>query len=82
MTPSGNPYIQMRPHGLRTVALDAAKAAMRKAPTAIEAGALAHAYVFINAGQRGLQVKLNPQDAVKALDAKIAALTAQSGDPT
>jgi Cys-tRNA(Pro)/Cys-tRNA(Cys) deacylase len=55
---------------------------MRKAPTAIEEGALAHAYVFINAGQRGLQVKLNPQDAVKALDAKIAALTAQSGDPT
>ena len=55
---------------------------MRKAPTAIEEAALAHAYVFINAGQRGLQIKLDPQDAVKALDAKIAALTAQSGDPT
>jgi Cys-tRNA(Pro)/Cys-tRNA(Cys) deacylase len=53
---------------------------MRKAQTAIEQAALVHPYVFINAGQRGLQVKLDPQDAVKALDAKIAPLSAQSGD--
>jgi Cys-tRNA(Pro)/Cys-tRNA(Cys) deacylase len=54
----------------------------RKSPTAIEEAALAHPYVFINAGQRGLQVKLAPKDAVKVLDAIAAGLAAQSGDPT
>jgi Cys-tRNA(Pro)/Cys-tRNA(Cys) deacylase len=54
----------------------------RKTPTAIEEAALAKPYVFINAGQRGLQVKLAPKDAVKVLDAIAAGLAAQSGDPT
>lgn len=49
---------------------------MRKVPTAIEAGALEQPYVFINGGQRGLQVKLAPHDAARVLDAKIAPIVA------
>jgi len=30
--------------------------------------------VYINGGQRGLQVRLNPRDAAKVLDAVVAAL--------
>jgi len=43
--------------------------------TAIEAAALSHATVFINGGQRGLQIELDPNDAVKALAAIAQALT-------
>lgn len=46
----------------------------RKVPVAIEAGALAHDQVFINGGQRGLQVRLAPRDAQRVLDAVIAPL--------
>jgi Cys-tRNA(Pro)/Cys-tRNA(Cys) deacylase len=46
----------------------------RKVPTAMEETALANEAVFINGGQRGLQVRLNPADALKALGAKAAAL--------
>ena len=38
-------------------------------PVAIEAAALGHASVFLNGGRRGLQVELDPHDAVKVLDA-------------
>ncbi len=38
-------------------------------PAAIEVQALAHEQVFLNAGQRGLQVRLNPRDASKTLKA-------------
>jgi Cys-tRNA(Pro)/Cys-tRNA(Cys) deacylase len=48
----------------------------RKFPTAIEATAMALPEVFMNGGQRGLQVRLKPGDAAKAMDAKIAALVA------
>lgn len=48
----------------------------RKFPTAIEATALALPEVFLNGGQRGLQVRLSPADAAQALDAKIAPLVA------
>lgn len=41
----------------------------KRVPVAIEAAALGHASVFLNGGQRGLQVELAPQDAVKAADA-------------
>ena len=51
---------------------------MRKTPTAMEAAALAHDLVFINGGQRGLQVRLAPQDAVDALGANIAPLIADA----
>ena len=48
----------------------------RRAPTAIEASALAHDLVFINAGQRGLQVRLAPQAARDILQAISAPLVA------
>jgi Cys-tRNA(Pro)/Cys-tRNA(Cys) deacylase len=48
----------------------------RVVPTFVEQDALAQPYVFINAGQRGLQVRLDPKDACALLNAKIAALVA------
>jgi Cys-tRNA(Pro)/Cys-tRNA(Cys) deacylase len=47
----------------------------RPVPTAIEQAALAEPYVFINAGRRGLQVRLDPKDAQRLLDAIAAPLT-------
>lgn len=49
---------------------------MRKIQTAIEAAALDEPYVFINGGQRGLQVKVDPKQAARILDAKIAPVIA------
>ena len=49
----------------------------RKFPTAIEAAAMALPEVFMNGGQRGLQVRMKPTDAAKALEAKVAALVAE-----
>jgi len=46
----------------------------RRVPTLIEQSAFEHPNVFINGGQRGLQVRLAPRDAASALDAKAAAL--------
>jgi Cys-tRNA(Pro)/Cys-tRNA(Cys) deacylase len=46
----------------------------KRVPTLIEQSALERTSVFINGGQRGLQVRLNPRDAASALDAKAAAL--------
>ncbi len=48
----------------------------KKVPTAIEAEALVHEAVYMNGGQRGLQVRLSPRDAVAALGAVVAALVA------
>lgn len=48
----------------------------KQVPTAIEEAAMAEALVYINGGQRGLQVRLSPQDAVKALKAIVASLVA------
>jgi Cys-tRNA(Pro)/Cys-tRNA(Cys) deacylase len=44
----------------------------RQLPTILEAQALDHELVFVNAGQRGLQVRLDPQLLVRLLDAKAA----------
>jgi Cys-tRNA(Pro)/Cys-tRNA(Cys) deacylase len=41
----------------------------KRVPVAIEAAALGHASVFLNGGQRGLQVELAPQDAIEAAGA-------------
>lgn len=49
---------------------------MRKVPTAIESEALKHARVYINGGQRGLQVRLAPQDAAVVLHAITASVIA------
>ena len=48
----------------------------KRVPVAIEAAALGHASVFLNGGQRGLQVELDPNDAVKAAGAIARPLTA------
>ena len=48
----------------------------KRVPVAIEASALGHASVFLNGGQRGLQIELDPNDAMKALGAIAQALTA------
>ncbi|MFZ1104654.1 MAG: Cys-tRNA(Pro) deacylase [Hyphomicrobiaceae bacterium] len=45
---------------------------MRRLPTVIEAQALEHDQVYMNGGQRGLQVRLKPQDAVAVLEAVAA----------
>ena len=37
----------------------------KRVPVAIEAAALGQASVFLNGGQRGLQIELDPKDAVK-----------------
>jgi Cys-tRNA(Pro)/Cys-tRNA(Cys) deacylase len=49
---------------------------MRPVRTAIEEAAVAHDLVFINGGQRGLQVRLAPKDAVAFLKAIVAPLVA------
>lgn len=46
----------------------------RPVPTAIEEIALLNEEIFLNGGQRGLQVKLRPDDAVAVLTATVADL--------
>lgn len=45
-------------------------------PTFIEEQAMSEPYVFMNGGQRGLQVRLAPADAMAAMKAKSAAIVA------
>jgi len=47
----------------------------KRVPVAMEQAALAEPHVYINGGQRGLQVRLDPADAVRALEALTASLT-------
>jgi Cys-tRNA(Pro)/Cys-tRNA(Cys) deacylase len=49
---------------------------MRRVPTAMDEQCLAHELVYMNAGQRGLQVRLNPRDAVQALAALVVPIVA------
>lgn len=48
----------------------------KQVPTVFEVEAMAHERVFMNGGQRGLQVRLAPQDAVAAAKAITAAIVA------
>lgn len=48
----------------------------RRLPVAIEVAVLDQPLVYINGGQRGLQVRLDPNDAVRVLDARAAAIAA------
>jgi Cys-tRNA(Pro)/Cys-tRNA(Cys) deacylase len=48
----------------------------RRAPVVLDQAALAHSLVYVNGGQRGLQVRLAPADLVAALQATVAAITA------
>jgi Cys-tRNA(Pro)/Cys-tRNA(Cys) deacylase len=47
----------------------------KRVPVAIDAAALTEMSVYLNGGQRGLQIELNPGDAVSALDAIVQTLT-------
>ena len=47
----------------------------KRVPVAIEEAALGQSSVFVNGGQRGLQIELDPGDAARAADAKVATLT-------
>jgi len=49
---------------------------MKPPRAAIEQEAMAQDQVYINGGQRGLQVRLNPHDAAKVLGAIVAPLVA------
>ena len=49
----------------------------RQVPTAVEEEALLNDEVFLNGGQRGLQVRLKPDDLVRALGGKIVSLVAE-----
>jgi Cys-tRNA(Pro)/Cys-tRNA(Cys) deacylase len=48
----------------------------RRVPTFIEETALAEPLVYINGGQRGVQVRLAPTDTARVLEAKAAAVVA------
>lgn len=48
----------------------------KRVPVAIERTALAHATVYLNGGQRGLQIEIDPAAALTALGAQAADLVA------
>ena len=48
----------------------------KRVPVAIEQTALSHLTVFVNGGQRGLQIEIDPNDAAIAAGAVAHALTA------
>jgi Cys-tRNA(Pro)/Cys-tRNA(Cys) deacylase len=48
----------------------------KRVPTAFEEAVLSEAYVYLNGGQRGLQVRINPNDALRVLGAIAASLCA------
>ena len=48
----------------------------KRVPVAIEQAALSHLTVFVNGGQRGLQIEIDPNDAAIAAGAVAHALTA------
>ena len=47
----------------------------KRVPVAIETAALSHLTVFVNGGQRGLQIEIDPNDAAIAAGAVAHALT-------
>jgi Cys-tRNA(Pro)/Cys-tRNA(Cys) deacylase len=51
---------------------------MKRVPTVLEEAALAHDRVYLNGGQRGLQLRMAPQDIVQVLQARVAAVVAAS----
>lgn len=48
----------------------------RKVTTLLEAGAAAESYVYLNGGQRGLQVRMSPADVLAAAEATAAEIAA------
>jgi Cys-tRNA(Pro)/Cys-tRNA(Cys) deacylase len=51
---------------------------MRKVPAAVEAQALAQGLVYVNGGQRGLQVRLEARDLARALNAVVAPVVGEA----
>ena len=49
----------------------------KQVPTAIEVQSMGHDLVYMNGGQRGLQVRLSPRDAVAVLKAIAAPLVSE-----
>ena len=47
----------------------------KRVPVAIDQAALAQTSVYLNGGQRGLQIEIDPNDAVRALDAIVLEIT-------
>lgn len=48
----------------------------KRVPTVLEEAALVHSEVYLNGGQRGLQIRMAPGDIVRALNATAAAVIA------
>ncbi len=48
----------------------------RVVPTLLDESALAYPLIFLNAGQRGLQVRIAPAEVVRVLGCAVAAVTA------
>ncbi len=48
----------------------------RRVPVLMEEAALAEPYVFLNGGQRGLQVRLDPKEALRVLGGRASPLVA------
>jgi Cys-tRNA(Pro)/Cys-tRNA(Cys) deacylase len=48
----------------------------KRVPVAVDPAALNETSVYLNGGQRGLQIEIDPNDAVSALDAVVQPLTA------
>ena len=48
----------------------------KQVPTVVDASALDQALVFVNGGQRGLQIRLSPKDLVTGLKARTADISA------
>ena len=48
----------------------------KKVPTAMDDSALTHMTVFVNGGQRGLQIEIDPNDAALAAGAKLTPVVA------
>ena len=48
----------------------------KRVPAAMDESALTHVTVFVNGGQRGLQIELDPNDAALAAGAKLRAVVA------
>jgi len=49
---------------------------MKRVPVAVEAAALEHALVYLNGGQRGLQVRMDPREILRVLGAVAASVVA------
>jgi Cys-tRNA(Pro)/Cys-tRNA(Cys) deacylase len=48
----------------------------KRVPVAVDEAALSETAVYLNGGQRGLQIEIDPSDAVRALGAIVQPLTA------